>query len=177
MKIRNILISIVLFFTFLNSGELKMPTAFESQFVQEIISPAKKKIIYTGKVKYSKSSLLKWQYTSPTKKEVCTNGKELVIVDHDLEQISFYTIEKGFDLSAVLKNAKKQKNGSFAAAYQKKDYYINLNANGQLESIAYNDDLDNSVNIRFNGMKYNNTPFSNNTMKCILPRAYDIIRG
>jgi len=167
----------MLFFTFLNAGELKIPVAFESQFVQEIISPSNKKITYRGKVQYSKSSLLKWQYISPTKKEVCTDGKELVIVDHDLEQISFYTIDKGFDLFGVLKNAKKQKNGTYLAAYQKKSYFINLNANGQLAGITYHDDLDNYVNIRFNGIKYNNSPFSNISMKCVLPRDYDIIRG
>ncbi len=177
MKTKNLLISILLFFTFLNAGGLKMPIAFESQFVQEIVSPSKKKITYTGKVKYSKRSLLKWQYTSPTKKEVCTDGKELVIVDHDLEQISFYTINKGFNLPAVLESAQKQKNGSFTAVYQKKNYYINLNAKGELASIVYNDDLDNLVSIRFNSMKYVNAPFPNNTMKCILPQAYDIIRG
>jgi len=126
MKIRNILISIALFFTFLNAEELKMPIAFESQFVQEIISPSKKKIRYTGKVQYSKSSLLKWQYISPTKKEVCTDGKELVIVDHDLEQISFYTIDKGFDLSAVLENAKKTKEWQLYGSLPKKELLYKL---------------------------------------------------
>ena len=65
MKIKILSISIILFFTLLNAQGLKMPTAFESQFVQEIVSPAKKKITYAGKVRYSQSSLLKWQYTSP----------------------------------------------------------------------------------------------------------------
>jgi len=154
-----------------------MPTAFESQFVQEIVSSSKKKITYTGKVQYSKNSLLKWQYTSPTKKEVCTDGKDLVIVDHDLEQISLYTINKGFNLPAVLASAKKQTNGNFVAVYQKKSYYISLDVKGELASISYNDDLDNQVSIRFNGMRYVNTPFSNSTMKCLFPQTYDIIRG
>lgn len=177
MKIKILSISIILFFTLLNAQGLKMPTAFESQFVQEIVSPAKKKIIYAGKVRYSQSSMLKWQYTSPTKKEVCTNGKDLVIVDYDLEQISFYTINKGFNLPAVLAGAQKQTNGSYVAIYQKKSYKIDLNSRGELASITYSDDLDNLVNIRFDSMKYKNTPFSNKDMICPLPQAYDIIRG
>ncbi|MDD5406199.1 MAG: LolA-like outer membrane lipoprotein chaperone [Sulfurovaceae bacterium] len=177
MKIKILLISTMLFFTSINAGELKMPAAFESKFVQEIVSPSKKKIIYTGKVQYSKSSLLKWQYVSPTKKEVCTDGKDLVIVDHDLEQISLYAINKGFNLPAVLTSAKRQTNGNYLAVYEKKNYYISLDSKMELTGISYNDDLDNKVSIRFNDMRYLNTPFSRNSMKCLLPQTYDLIRG
>lgn len=167
-----------LFFTmFLSADGIKLPMAFDSSFTQEIISPKNKKIIYKGRVLYSDKSLLKWIYAAPTKKEVCTNGKEVVIVDNDLEQVSFYTINKGFNLPEVLKSAKKEPNGTFSAKYQKKNYNIKLNSNGELLQVFYVDDLDNKVTINFNGIKYKNRSIPSENLKCIIPRNYDIARG
>jgi outer membrane lipoprotein carrier protein len=165
-----------LFFTILLSADgIKLPISFDSIFVQEIVSPKNKKIIYKGKVLYSDKINLKWIYSSPTKKEVCTNGKEVVIVDNDLEQVSFYTINKGFNLPEVLKSAKKDINGAYVAKYQKKNYNIKLNANGELLQVFYIDDLDNKVTINFNQIKYKNIRIPSENLKCTIPRNYDIV--
>lgn len=167
-----------LFFTmFLCADGIKLPASFDSTFTQEIISPKNKKIVYKGKVLYSDNSLLKWVYSSPTKKDVCTNGKDLIIVDHDLEQVSFYTINKGFNLPEVLKSAKKDSNGLFLAKHQKKNYSIKLNSNGELSQVFYTDDLDNKVTLTFDAMKYKNGSISSEKLKCIIPKNYDISRG
>lgn len=164
-----------LFFTmFLSADGIKLPMAFDSSFTQKIISPKNKKIIYKGIVFYSDKSLLKWIYASPTKKEVCTNGKEIVIVDNDLEQVFFYTINKGFNLPEVLKSSKKEANGTFSAKYQKKNYTIRLNGSGELAEVFYIDDLDNKVTINFNDIKYKNKSIPEENLKCIIPRNYDI---
>ncbi|MDD5359639.1 MAG: LolA-like outer membrane lipoprotein chaperone [Sulfurovaceae bacterium] len=162
---------------FLGADSIKLPVSFDSSFTQEIISPKNKKILYKGRVLYSDKSLLKWIYSSPTKKDVCTNGKELVVVDNDLEQVSFYTINKGFNLPEVLKSAKKDNNGIFLATYQKKIYSIKLNQNGELFQVSYNDDLDNKVTITFDEIKYKNSSIPAEKLKCIIPKNYDISRG
>ncbi len=167
-----------LFFTmFLSADGIKLPVSFDSTFTQEIVSPKNKKIVYKGKVLYSDKSLLKWIYSSPTKKDVCTNGKDLIIVDHDLEQVSFYTINKGFNLPEVLKSAKKDSNGLFLAKHQKKNYSIKLNGNGELSQVFYTDDLDNKVTLTFNDMRYKNGSISSEKLKCVIPKNYDISRG
>jgi len=88
------------------SASITLPENFQAKFTQKITNPKKKVINYSGKVSFSDKVLLKWEYVKPTKKEVCTNGHDLRVVDHDLEQVSNYRINKGFDLSKILKKAK-----------------------------------------------------------------------
>lgn len=161
------------------SASITLPENFQAAFTQKITNPKKKVINYSGKVSFSDRSLLKWKYTKPTKKEVCTDGHKLVVVDHDLEQVSNYRINKGFDLSVILKKAKavKDRKTVYVAKYEGKNYTIQTDSKGRLSRIVYFDDLENTVLIIFTKMKYGKGKLKASSMKCNYPKSYDIING
>ncbi len=170
------LISLLLLTTSLLFSTIKLPNSFHANFTQTITNPKGKVIKYRGKVKFSDKKVFKWSYTKPTKKEVCTNGVDVIVVDHDLEQVSSYYIQKGINISKILKNAKLHTKNIYVAQYEKKKYTIQI-IKKKLQSIAYFDNLDNKVQIVFQKMRYTKGKLSNKSMKCNYPKSYDMIRG
>ena len=162
---------------FLYADGITLPDNFKANFTQKITNPKKKTIDYRGIVRFSTPSLMKWEYSSPTKKEVCTDGKELRVVDHDLEQVSTYFISKGFNLNEIVKKAKEHSPKIYVARYEGKSYTIQVDGKRRLQSIAYYDDLDNKVQIIFKNIKYGKGVLSPKSMSCTAPKAYDRIRG
>ncbi|MEA3418856.1 MAG: LolA-like outer membrane lipoprotein chaperone [Campylobacterota bacterium] len=158
-------------------SEVTLPDSFHAEFKQTITSEQKKQIAYEGKISFSAPNYFKWSYTSPTKKEVCTDGKELLVVDHDLEQVSAYLIDKGLDLPEILKKAKLHRKSVYIANYKGKNYTIQVNSRGELSRVAYIDDLDNTVLIVFSKMKYGKKKIPESKLKCRYPDSYDQIRG
>ena len=158
-------------------ASISLPENFRADFTQKITNAKKKTINYSGKVRFSNKTLLKWEYLKPTKKEVCTDGYELLVVDHDLEQVSNYLINKGFDLAKILKQAKVHSKNIYVTKYENINYTIQVDAKQRLHSIAYFDDLDNKVQIVFKKMKYGKGKLSSASMKCNYPANYDMIRG
>ena len=156
---------------------IALPEHFSGDFVQTVTNPRNKTITYRGSVAFSRENLLKWSYRSPTKKEVCTDGKEVLVVDHDLEQVSAYRMGKGFDLAEILKKAKPYKENIYVTEYEGKRYTIKVDEKGRLQSVAYYDDLDNKVQILFQKMRYGKGRLPALRMKCNYPAAYDFIRG
>ena len=156
-------------------ASIDLPENFQANFTQTITNPKKKVINYSGKISFSDQSLLKWEYLEPTKKETCTDGFELLVVDHDLEQVSSYLISKGFELSKIAQKAKLHSENIYVAEYQGKKYTIQVDDKAQLQSVAFFDDLDNKVQILFTKMKYAKGKLPSETMKCNYPKSYDII--
>ena len=130
-------------------ADIALPENFQADFEQKITNSKGKVIKYAGKVRFCDKTLFKWSYLSPTKKEVCTDGVELLVVDHDLEQVSAYFITKGLDISKVLQKAKQHSKNIYVAEYDGKHYSIQLDQSTKLHSIAYYDELDNKVQIIF----------------------------
>jgi len=155
-----------------------LPDNFSADFTQKVTNPEKKVIHYKGKVRFSTHSLLKWEYTEPTKKEVCTDGMELIVVDHDLEQVSSYLIDRGFNLTEILKKAKeiKGKKRLFIAKHEGREYTIQVDRKGELRAVVYKDNLDNIVQIVFKNMHYGNGDLPAKSMICSYPKGYDFIR-
>ncbi len=161
------------------SASITLPENFRANFKQKITNPKKKVINYSGKVYFSNKTQLKWEYVKPTKKEVCTDGYELVVVDHDLEQVSNYRMNKGFNLSKILENAKEVKDRKtvYLAKYEGKNYTIQTDKKGRLSRVVYFDDLENIVLIIFSKMKYGKGTLKTSRMECNYPKSYDIING
>jgi len=155
---------------------ISLPTSFKASFKQTITTDKKKKINYSGTLLFSSPKHFKWSYNAPTKKEVCTDGKELLIVDHDLEQISAYYIDSALNLSEILKKAKFHRKSVYIAKHRDKNYTIQVNSRGQLSRIAYLDDLDNTVLIIFSKMRYSSKKINQSKLKCNYPADYDEIR-
>jgi outer membrane lipoprotein carrier protein len=156
---------------------ITLPEHFTAQFSQTVTNPQKKVIHYSGKVLFSDKSHLKWIYQEPTRKEVCTDGKEVLVVDHDLEQTSAYRIEKGFDLAHIIAQAKPYKPSIYVTEYAGRQYTLKVDAKGRLQSVAYYDDLDNKVQILFTHIQYGKGSLPTAKMRCDYPADYDMIRG
>ncbi|MFC2057562.1 LolA-like outer membrane lipoprotein chaperone [Campylobacterota bacterium] len=159
------------------SANVELPENFQADFTQKITNTKEKVITYRGKVRFSNETLFKWSYKEPTQKEVCTNGLELLVVDHDLEQVSAYRISNGIDIAKILKQAKPYSENIYVAEYENKKYTIQVDTKQKLHSIAYFDDLDNKVQIVFKHMKYGKGSLPEQSMKCNYPKNYDMIQG
>ena len=158
-------------------SDIKLPDNFSADFSQIITNTKKKVINYSGKVRFSETKLFKWSYLEPTKKEVCTDGMELIVVDHDLEQVSAYYVSKGLDIGKVLTKAKLHSKNIYLAEFDGIQYTIQLDDTQKLQSIAYFDELDNKVQIVFKRMHYGKGSLPKKVMKCNYPVEYDMIRG
>jgi outer membrane lipoprotein carrier protein len=159
------------------ASPISVPDNFKADFKQRITNPDKKVIHYRGTVRFSDEKMLKWVYREPTQKEVCSNGENVTVVDHDLEQVSYYLIEKGFDLAKILKSAKPYKKTKtvFIAKYEGKNYTIQLDGKQRLWRVAYYDDLDNEVLIIFENMRYGKGKLPIKSLLCEAPESYDVI--
>jgi outer membrane lipoprotein carrier protein len=158
-------------------SNIDLPTSFSSDFTQTVTTDKNKKIKYSGTLIFSSPNNFKWSYKTPTKKEVCTDGKELLIVDHDLEQVSAYIVDSGLNLASIIKKAKPHHEGVFVAQYKNKNYTIAINKRGELKTIAYRDDLDNIVYIIFSKMRYSSKRLNTSNLKCNYPSTYDHINN
>jgi outer membrane lipoprotein carrier protein len=175
------------------SAKIELPENFITDFEQTIINDKGKKINYSGNVAFKQvreiligedgtqkefvSKFFKWNYKKPTDKEVCSDGVEIIVIDHDLEQVSKYLIDDGLDLEKVLKVAEQISNRDYKAVYKDVEYLITLNNKGELEKIFYTDSLDNRVKIIFKNMRYDVDSFSDKLLECDMPQDYDIIEG
>ncbi len=175
------------------NADIVLPNNFETDFNQTITNEKDKVIYYSGKVNFKQektilvnekgleteisSKLFKWSYLTPTKKEVCTDGLQLIVIDHDLEQVSRYLIDDGLDLEEVLKVAKKISNRDYTAYYKEVEYLISVDENSRLKSIFYTDNLDNRVKIIFKNMRYDDKSFDDSSLECEEPKDYDMIEG
>ncbi|HIP41226.1 MAG TPA: hypothetical protein EYG90_01775 [Campylobacterales bacterium] len=175
------------------NASITLPKNFETDFNQTITNDKNRAIHYRGKVSFKQekyiivneagdereigSSFFKWNYTDPTKKEVCTDGIQLTVIDHDLEQVSKYLINEGIDLEKILNVAEQISTKDYKATYKEVEYLITLDEKGQLKKIVYVDTLDNRVKIIFEKMEYNIQPFDDNDVKCPAQADYDVIEG
>jgi len=174
------------------SAEIVLPQTFKTDFHQSITNEKGKVIKYEGNVLFKNfknrftddlgeqttysRSLFKWSYTSPTQKEVCTDGTQLIVIDHDLEQVSTYMIDDGINLEEILKIAKEISKNEYKATYKEVEYLISLDEKGVLRQIVYVDNLDNAVKIIFKNMEYDAT-VNEGALECNAPADYDEIKG
>ena len=186
------LLLLLLIFIVSLSASITLPSNFTTNFQQTITNDHGKVINYKGKVYFKDlvetiaddsgieqsytRSLFKWNYTAPSKKEVCTDGIQLTVVDHDLEQVADYLVDEGIDLKAILSVSKKISATDYQASYKDIEYLITLDSENQLSKIVYVDNLDNRVKILFSNMKYNGT-VDTNLLECTAPKEYDRIKG
>lgn len=157
-------------------SQIDLPETFKANFSQNVTSPQKKVIHYSGKVRFSNHKNFKWTYVKPSKKEVCTDGTEILIVDHDLEQVSAYYVSEDLDITKVLSKAQLHTKNIYVAKHKGVSYTIQLDAKKRLHSLAYFDALDNKVQILFTRMQYGSGQFSKKSMTCNYPGSYDMIR-
>jgi len=173
------------------NANISLPNNFMTDFNQTITNDKGKVIKYIGQVSFKEekqilesqngtkqefvSNFFKWNYNKPTHKEVCSDGTQIIVIDHDLEQVSKFLIDDGLDLEKVLAVAQKLTNRDYKAIYKDVEYLITVDNQGQLEKIFYTDSLDNRVRIVFSNMQYSIKNFDNKNLECDTPSDYDII--
>jgi len=170
------IITLVLLST-LAFSKITLPVSFSANFEQSVTNAKKKKITYSGKLKFSKKNGIQWHYSKPTKKDVCSDKKYLTIVDHDLEQVSYYELKKSIDLDKIIANAKLHRKSVYTAKYNEKEYTIQVDSKERLSRIAYFDELENTVLLIFTNVKYSNKEIPKSQLECHTPEYYDAING
>ncbi len=154
-----------------------LPASFEASFTQTLTSDANKTIRYQGEVKYSTPDHFRWHYDTPTKKDVCSDARKIEIINHDLEQVSTYIVDKGLNLPVIVQNAKPYRKTVYIAKYKGVSYTIQVNNKGELSRIAYRDELDNNVLIILTQMKYSSQKIDDAKLQCSYPETYDMVGG
>lgn len=145
---------------------------FSADFSQNVSSKQ-------GKIDYSGSFFLQndkafWSYEKPSKKEIYINNNEIMVVEHDLEQVLISKLDNVPKLNEIFKKAKKLGANKFKARYENIDYIIELE-NDEVKKISYRDELENLVSITlFNPKRNQNIDTKIFTPK--YPANYDIVR-
>ncbi len=174
------------------SADITLPSNFTTEFEQTITNENGKVINYKGNVYFKgivettaddagiehsyTRSLFKWNYEEPSKKEVCTDGVQLTVIDHDLEQVANYLVDEAIDLKSILSRANEITSTDYQASYKDVEYLITLDDKKQLSKIVYVDNLDNHVKIVFSNMNYNGV-LQSNRLECVAPKEYDRVKG
>ena len=154
-----------------------MPENFKANFTQTLKTPSNKVTTYNGIFKFNKPSTIKWEYKKPLKKEICSNTKFISIINHNLEQVTFYNgTSSFFNLPKVLKNAKHHKNNIYTAKLGGVLYTLVVDKENKLSQILFKDKLDNIIHIKFKKMNYLKKENSKKEMECLFPKWYDIIK-
>jgi len=158
-------------------GEIRVPVHVFATFVQKITTPKKKVVRYTGELLLNRSREFRWSYKTPTKRDICGDGDRVRVIDHRLQQVVVYKVGSLLDLMQLLKRAKLYRGDLYLARYHGTRYTLKVGPKGQLEQIAYKDEMDNVVNIHFHNVHYGDTPFPAKQLRCFVPKSYDVIKG
>lgn len=145
---------------------------FSSDFTQTIKS--KNSILsYSGHFIFNKNQAY-WSYDTPSKKEIYINKNQIIIIEHDLEQVIFSHLQNLPNLNEIFKKAKYLDKDKLIAKYENINYTITLYQD-QIQSISYEDEFQNKVTIKLS-KQIKNPPIKANIFQAKIPQNYDIIR-
>jgi outer membrane lipoprotein carrier protein len=150
-------------------------TSLESDFTQTIVNDQNSKITYTGKM-YATSAKNQalWEYNSPIVKKIYyKGGKELVIIEPELEQVIYAKLNKVPNILKLLQSARKISANKLQTKFNGLTYNIDINGN-KIEKISYIDEMQNKVVILFANEKVNGI-ISSSRFAYTIPADYDIL--
>lgn len=157
-------------------GAFENLKTLQGDFTQEITTLEGETIVYQGKLYLKKPVHVRWDYVSPTTKHLYFDGKEAMIYEPKLEQVTIITIDdKVLDFSALLRNAKKQKDGRYRAMIEGKEYVLNVDSKELPASIEYLDEFENRVKIVFANCR-SNGKIADSVFEFHPPSHVDIVR-
>ena len=155
-------------FAFASGIEFNTLSANFSQTVQSDDA----KISYGGDFSATKENAV-WHYKTPTIKNIFFSFTKVVVIEPELEQAIITNIKETPNLTAILANAKPNKNGVYEASFDDVKYLIELKE-GLPSKISYTDKMDNKVVINLSNVR-KNTPINEAIFKPAIPKNYDII--
>ncbi|EHP6761362.1 outer-membrane lipoprotein carrier protein LolA, partial [Campylobacter coli] len=107
-----------LFFFFLShilATDLNFNT-YSSHFTQSVKSK-NSALSYSGHFTLSQEQAY-WSYDTPSKKEIYINKNQIVLVEHDLEQVVFSHLDNIPNLNEIFKKAKHLNDNQLIAKYE-----------------------------------------------------------
>ncbi|WP_456432870.1 LolA-like outer membrane lipoprotein chaperone [Nitratifractor sp.] len=158
-------------------GGIVVPRALQADFYQKITDADGRVARYEGKMAMNFPDRIKWSYLRPARKEVCTSGSRVLVVDHELEQATLYHVGRSLDLGKILRSARHHKGRIWVATVAGKYYTLQIDSKGRIDQIAFKDDDGNVVNIHFRKIRYLSRPLDPKTLYCPVPAGYDRVGG
>lgn len=147
--------------------------SYEANFKQVITNNSNSQISYEGKLYIKKPSNILWQYTQPIEKKVYINGKDVIILEPELEQAIVSKLQNKLNLLEILQKAKKINESKYEATLYNTKYYLKIK-DDELIGISYKDELENSVSIKMANIKSNHN-IDDKRFKISIPEDFDII--
>lgn len=147
---------------------------FQANFTQTILNSSDKTIVYKGEVFIKGNARILWQYKEPIIKNVYINNSFAIVDEPELEQAIYTKLHQEVDILDIIKNAKEVSDTLYQTTLYDTQYDIKVN-NGQIESIHYQDELENQISIAFSNIQENLT-LPNDLFEFYPPLTYDIIR-
>ena len=167
-------ILIATIFTINCFADLDTINQFEADFTQKIVDDTNKSIIYKGHIQAAKPQYALWQYTQPVEKEIYIRDSQVIVIEPELEQVIYKTIDRSFNFFSIINHAKKITKNTYSAIYKERKFVITLK-NNNLTSISYHDDFDNLITINFSNI-ITNKIIPSEFFKAKIPVDFDIIK-
>lgn len=155
---------------FANIIDLK---SFQAEFIQQIKDPNNQIITYKGTLYIQNNNVALWHYTSPVDKSIYIKQDNVIVVEPELEQIMLRKFSTQPNFLKLLSNAKQISKNQYKTTFQDVDYILNVQGN-IIESIHYQDQLDNNISIIFTTQAIN-TIIPDSIFEFEVPKDYDII--
>lgn len=156
------------------ANELENIKTFEADFEQSIINSSNKEIKYNGKVFIKDSSKVLWKYETPIVKNVYIIRDFAIVDEPELEQAIFTSLNKEINILKLVRTAKEIKTDVYTTTMYDVQYTINIKQK-KIDSIQYQDELENKVTISFTNVAQNQN-IDDAIFKFKAPKGYDIIR-
>jgi outer membrane lipoprotein carrier protein len=172
---RKKLLFLLLTTTALISADLTNIKTIETNFIQKIKNSSNNVLTYKGKMfAKKKNNLALWIYYSPVKKKIYYRDGDIVILEPELEQVTFAKLEKIPNIITLLKRAKKISKNKLVTTFNNTKYYITTDKKF-VKYITYRDEMQNSVTIIFRNPKVNK-PINDNKFIYEIPAGYDVLK-
>ncbi|GAA9872476.1 outer-membrane lipoprotein carrier protein [Helicobacter pylori] len=126
--------------------------SFSAHFKQVLKS--EKPLVYYGVLKAKAPNWALWVYEKPLKKEIYMNDKEVVVYEPNLFQATITPLKDKTDFFTILKQLKKQTDGSFKTTINKTTYRL-VFKDGKPFSLEFKDEMNNLVTITFSQAEIN----------------------
>jgi outer membrane lipoprotein carrier protein len=168
------IITLLLIITQYSIASFKNINSLEADFIQKIIEPNGKSLIYKGKILIKKPTKIMWEYKEPVQKSVYIKGTYILIVEPQLEQIIFSGIDNGIDLLKIINGSDKIGKNKYVSYLFNKEFFV-YKKNDKLDMIEYIDNFDNKVTIKLLNQKINQY-IDTRRFNFTIPEDYDIIR-
>ena len=157
-------------------ARLQIPDQIHADFSQIVLNTENNQTLrYTGSVFIRFPNEAKWIYKQPIEKTVCLMQNRAWVIEPELEQATLFQLSRATFVLKILKEANQIKKHKYKALHEGVEYIITTDSKERIKRIEYTDDLGNGVVLTFKNIKSN--PLNPTSLKCIIPKDYDIIDG